>query len=232
MSAWLDRNYFAVKRLNSLLGIFPIGLYFVLHMLLNSRANQGPEQYQWVPDTLDEIPFLLALEIGGIWLPILAHGIIGVWISTGSDYVSPRAGKTWYSNLAFYLQRFTGIALFVLITVHVWQTTWQHLSIKAAGGHFDIYGTMHSLMASPLWLTIYILFVLMAAWHFGNGIYNFAFKWGLATNTQAMRWSLALGLVVGVGCAVLGFAAIWGLTWSEWAREWTNGFSGYLNAGR
>jgi len=232
MGNWLDRHYFMLKRLNSLLGIVPVGAFFIVHMAFNSRAGQGPEQYQWVPDTLDQVPYLLLIEVFGILLPILTHAVLGVWIATRSDYHSPKAGRAWYSNVAFYLQRFTGIALFVLIAVHVWQTWWQHFTIKARGEEFDIYGTMHALMASPLWLTVYALFVLIAAWHFGNGIYNFCFKYGLTTSTASQRWALGLGLAIGLLCAGLGFTSLWGLSLSDWAREWSAAAAGYVSAGR
>ncbi|MDQ3023264.1 MAG: hypothetical protein M3R04_02585 [bacterium] len=229
MAALLDKHYFMLRRLNSLLGIIPVGAFFVVHMLFNSRAGQGPEQYQWVPDTLDQIPFLIVLEVFGILLPILAHAVLGVWISTRADYHLPKATRSWYGNAAFMLQRWTGIALFALIAVHLFQTWWQHMCIKlgaASGqltGHeaeYDIYGNMHALLSNPLWAAIYVLFVLIAAWHFGNGIYNFAFKYGLTTSAASQRWALGIGLGIGVVCLVLGLTSIWGLTLSDWARTW------------
>jgi succinate dehydrogenase / fumarate reductase cytochrome b subunit len=232
MTAFLDRHYFMLRRLNSLLGIIPVGAFFIVHMFFNSRAGQGPEQYQWVPNTLDQVPFLLFVEIFGILLPILTHAVLGVWISTRADYHLPGATRGWYGNLAFQLQRWTGIALFFLIVVHVIQTWGEHMRIKlgaASGqltGHeaeFDIYGNMHAIMSSPLWLAIYVLFVLIAAWHFGNGIFNFAFKYGLTTSATSQRWALGIGLGIGLLCLAMGLVSLWGLTLSEWAQTWGAG---------
>ena len=94
-----------LRRLNSLLGIVPVGAFFLVHMFFNSRAGQGPAQYQWVPDTLDQVPFLIVVELFGIMLPILLHAVLGVWISTRADYHLPSATRTWYGNIAFQLQR-------------------------------------------------------------------------------------------------------------------------------
>lgn len=225
MTAWLDSHYFMLRRLNSLLGIIPVGAFFLVHMAFNSRAGQGPAQYQWVPDTLDQVPFLIVIEVFGILLPILLHGVLGLWISTRADYHLPSAARTWYGNLAFRLQRWTGIALFVMITVHVIQTWGEHLRIKlgaSSAGHaeYDIYGHMHGIMQSPLWMALYIAFVLIAAWHFGNGIFNFAFKYGLTTSTPSMRWTYGIGMGIAVVGLILGLASIWGLTLSDWARNW------------
>jgi succinate dehydrogenase / fumarate reductase, cytochrome b subunit len=231
VQAFLDKHYFMLRRLNSLLGIVPVGAFFLVHMFFNSRAGQGPEQYQWVPDTLDQVPFLIVVEIFGILLPILAHAVLGLWISTRADYHLPRATRGWYGNLAFQLQRWTGIALFVLISVHVWQTWWKHQSIKLAAmrgevsGHaaeYDIYGSMHGLLSSPLWAVIYVLFVLIAAWHFGNGIWSFCFKYGLTTSASSQRWAMAIGMGIALVGLVLGLVSLWGLTLSEWAQLWNS----------
>jgi succinate dehydrogenase / fumarate reductase, cytochrome b subunit len=230
MTGFLDRHYFMLKRLNSILGIVPVGAFFFMHMFLNSRTSQGPSQYQWVPDTLDQIPFLLFVEVFVILVPILIHGVLGLWISSRADYAAPRPARRWYSNVAFMLQRITGIALFFLIIIHVIQTWWQHQSIKLAAARtgnvhaaeYDIYGSMHEIMQNPVWLAIYIIFVLMAAWHFGNGIYNVCFKFGVTTSTASQRWALGLGLAIGLVCFGLGMASLWGLTLSEWARSWAH----------
>jgi len=224
VQGFLDKHYFMLRRLNSLLGIFPVGVFFLAHMFLNSRAGQGPAQYQWVPDTLDQVPFLIVVEVFGILLPILAHAVLGVLIALRADYHLPRATRGWYGNFAFQAQRWTGIALFVLISLHVWQTWWHHQQIKLAAMHggtatYDIYGSMHSLLSNPLWAVIYALFVFMAAWHFGNGIYNFAFKYGLTTSTASQRWTYAVGMGVALIGLILGLVAIWGLTLSDWAQQ-------------
>jgi len=216
VDGFLDKHYFMLKRLNSLLGIFPVGVFFLAHMFLNSRASQSAESYQWVPDTLDQVPFLIVVEVFGILLPILLHAVLGVMIALRAHYHLPRATRGWYGNAAFLLQRWTGIALFFLIGVHVYQTWWQHQQIKLAALHggtetYDIYGSMHTLLSTPLWGTIYMLFVLLAAWHFGNGIYNFAFKYGLTTSSASQRWTYGIGMGIALIGLVLGLVAIWGI---------------------
>jgi succinate dehydrogenase / fumarate reductase cytochrome b subunit len=229
MRSFMDRHYFMLRRLNSILGIVPVGAFFLMHMALNSRAGQGPEQYQWVPDTLDQIPYLFFVEVFGILLPIALHGALGLWIALRSDYHAPRPARRWYEDIAYKLQRFTGIALMALLIVHVYQTWWQHLGIKmdnartGAEREYDIYGSMHSLLDNPLWLAIYALFVLIAAYHFANGIYNVAFKFGWTTSTPSMRWAIAIGAAVGLIGVILGFTSLWGFSFSEWAQTWGGG---------
>jgi succinate dehydrogenase / fumarate reductase, cytochrome b subunit len=215
------KNYFLLKRLHSLSGIIPVGVFFLIHMFLNSRANQSPAQYQWVPNTLDQVPFLWAIELGGIILPFLFHGVLGVFFALDGQPNSHQRAYSWYKNWAYTLQRWTGVILAFLIAGHLWQTWWQHMQVKLAGGHeFDIYGLMYGIVHNPFWLAAYALFVAIAAFHFGNGIYNFFYKWGFTTNTRAMHWTLGLGLLVALIGLVLGWSSLWGLSFSEWARDW------------
>jgi succinate dehydrogenase / fumarate reductase, cytochrome b subunit len=214
MRAFYRKNYFLIKRLHSLLGIIPVGAFFLVHMLLNSRAMQGPEQYQWVPNTLDQVPFLIVIELGFILLPILFHAALGAVIVVQGDLGMPRPALGWYAAWAYWLQRITGILLFLLIGFHIWQTWWAHTSLKlqGRGEEFRIFEFMSGIVKSPAWLLVYALFVLIAAYHFGNGIYNFTYKWGLTTNKRAQKWAIALGLLVGMVGVVLGFASLYGLS--------------------
>jgi succinate dehydrogenase / fumarate reductase cytochrome b subunit len=239
MRQFYQRNYFLLRRLHSLLGIIPVGAFFLVHMLLNSRAAQSPEQYQWVPNTLDEVPFIWAIELFGIILPIAFHALLGaliIWQGSQNAY-NPSLG--WYSNWAYLIQRYTGVALFVLIGWHLYQAWWPHQQIKlhnalSSGTRetYDIYGLMSGILHNPLWLIVYGLFVLIAAYHFGNGIYNFTYKWGVTTSKTAQRWAIALGLLVALVGVVLGYSGLWGLRFSPWAHELMARAASLLLAGR
>ena len=219
MRLFYEKNYFLIKRLHSLLGIIPIGAFFLVHMFLNSRASQGRAQYQWVPDTLDQVPFIWVVELGVILLPIVFHALLGAWIVWEGDLMPPRPALSWYASIAYLLQRYTGVLLFVMLFWHILTTWWVHTQIKLAGqGEFDIFGTMAKIVANPVWLMLYGLFVLVAAYHFGNGIYNFTYKWGITTNKRAQKWSIAFGLLIGFVGIWLGFASLYGLALSPWAE--------------
>jgi succinate dehydrogenase / fumarate reductase cytochrome b subunit len=198
-------------------------------MFLNSRAAQGAAEYQWVPDTLDQVPGLLLIELFGIIIPILFHAILGVVIIAQGQPNSFKRPLGFYANFAYTLQRVTGVILFVMISLHVWQTWWQHKAIEisnASGGpqrHYDIYGQMHTYMSNDAWLITYALFVLIAAYHFGNGIFNFVYKWGITTSPQSMRYAIAVGLIIGFTFAGFGLASLWGLRFSEHAQGYTPG---------
>jgi succinate dehydrogenase / fumarate reductase cytochrome b subunit len=223
MQELLRKNYFLIRRTHSILGLIPFGVFFLMHMFLNSRAAQSPEQYQWVPDTLDQVPYLWAIEIFGLLLPMLAHAVLGVWIALSGDYGGPAKVRSFGGNIAYIIQRVTGVLLLVMVSYHVWQTWWVHKATELAGEHFEIYPHMSGIVESPLWLGLYAVFVLIAAWHFGFGVYNFAYRWGFATSKNSQRAALALGLGLGLLGLIMGWASLWGLAFSPWAKETLGG---------
>jgi succinate dehydrogenase / fumarate reductase cytochrome b subunit len=223
MQELMRKNYFLIRRTHSILGLIPFGGFFLMHMFLNSRTAQSPEQYQWVPDTLDQIPYLWAIEIFGLLLPMLAHAVLGVWIAVSGDYGGPSKVRSFAGNIGYIVQRITGVVLLVMVSYHVFQTWWVHKQVAMAGDEFDIYAHMNGIVQNPLWLGLYALFVAMAAWHFGFGIYNFAYRWGFTTSRASQRAALALGLGLGLLGLIMGYASLWGLSMSEWAHYYQNG---------
>ncbi len=218
MGKFYKQNYFLIRRLHSLSGIIPVGAFFLVHMFLNTRAAQSPEQYQWVPDTLDEIPFIWAIEIGAIILPILFHAILGAIIVVQGEPNSQKPALGWYANHAYTLQRVSGVILFVMILYHLWQTWWVHTSMKLRGDHgFEIYPLMAGIVDNPVWLVLYALFVLVAAFHFGNGIYNFTCKWGVTSSKTSQKWAIIFGMAIAMLGVIMGFSSLWGLRFAPWA---------------
>ena len=219
MAGFYRTNYFFIRRLHSLLGIIPVGAFFLVHMLLNSRALQSRAAYQCVPDTLDQVPFIVLVEIGFILLPIAFHGILGAVIVYQGDINLTPPARGWYENWAYLLQRITGVLLFVMLIIHMFQTLFVHWGYKMRGEHdFDIFAMMQGIVYNnPVWWIIYFLFVLIAAYHFGNGVFNFTYKWGFTSSKLSMRWAIAAGLLVGLLGLFLGASSLCGFQFAEHA---------------
>ena len=73
------REYF-YRRLHSLLGVVPIGIFVVQHLIVNHFVVYGEESFNKAAGFMGSLPFVLALEIIVIYLPILFHAILGVYI--------------------------------------------------------------------------------------------------------------------------------------------------------
>jgi succinate dehydrogenase / fumarate reductase cytochrome b subunit len=66
-------------------------------------------------------------------------------------------------------------------------------------------------MADPWYVAAYIIGVTACSFHLGNGLWNFACKWGIAITPKAQRAAAWFGAVVGVSCTLAGIAIVIGL---------------------
>ena len=109
---------FLLRRLHSLSGIVPIGLFLIEHFVSNAFATNGPEAYTQQVKLLSSFPFVVGLELFGIWLPILYHSLYGFFIWDRGD--SNVSEYPWAGNWMYNLQRWTGAITFAYIVWHTW----------------------------------------------------------------------------------------------------------------
>lgn len=207
-----DSSYFWDK-LHSLSGIIPIGAFLVEHFWSNSYALVSPEHYNATAAGLEQIPWRVPVEFCLIWLPIVFHGCYGLWIWwRGKSNV---LAHPWMANWLYTLQRWTGIIAFAYIVWHVW------LERFATHGR-STYAGVASDFAHPSYAAFYVLGILAASFHLGNGVWNFCCKWGIAVTPRAQRAAGWLGAFVGVVFTVVGLLIVAGFLWN-----W-HPFNGYL----
>lgn len=171
---------FALRRLHSLLGVIPLGVFLIQHLVINHFAVNSPEAFNNASDFMWNLPFKIVLETLVIYLPILFHAIYGVYIAFTS-----KNNVTQYStfrNWMFLLQRFTGIIAFIFIAIHVWQTR-----VQAALGHHINYDMMADLFDNPINLVGYVIGIVSVIFHFSNGLWSFAVSWGITQSEKSQK---------------------------------------------
>jgi succinate dehydrogenase / fumarate reductase cytochrome b subunit len=178
-SPWLDE--FWVRRLQSLLGVIPIGAFLIFHLYVNYLATQGAAEYNNLINTLEHVPLLIFIEIFVLYLPILAHAAIGFWI-----VFTPELNVRRYPygrNIHFYLQRLTGVIAFIFLTYHI-------VTLRLIPGLNDTHVTF-ALVQSQLRQTWILILYLIGAtgtiYHFANGLWSFAIHWGITVGQRAQR---------------------------------------------
>lgn len=199
-----DRTYFTLRRLHSLTGVVPVGVFLLEHLFTNARSLQGPESFDRAAAELARLPFVVLLEALGIWLPILFHLVLGIFIAVTSRPTAARYG--YERNWSYTLQRASGILLIFYLLYHTWSTRFDRGYLESASA----YGYVNEHLAHPGVLAFYVLGVLAACYHFGNGLFGFAVHWGLVTGRRAQRAAGRAGLLVAAGLAVVGLAALFG----------------------
>lgn len=194
-----EKSSFFWKRVHSLTGVIPIGLFLALHLYTASFSQKGAEVFNQRLAALRSLPFILPFEILFIYLPILVHGILGMILSIKASYNYPRYG--YFGNLRFLLHRISGIGVFFFVGAHVYKTILDPLL-----NHFTLgYEHMALHMQTPLTLWVYLLGITGAAYHLANGLATFCFSWGITISEKAQARATAFALVLFL---VIAFVAI------------------------
>jgi succinate dehydrogenase / fumarate reductase cytochrome b subunit len=209
-----DGRYFLLRRLHSLAGIVPVGVFLMMHLTVNSTIVAGGDAFQKQVDRIHDLePFLVPLEIVGIFLPLLFHAVVGfqIWFSG-----RPNVGAYSYgANYRYTLQRVTGGIAFVFILYHVWHMHW--LGAPLGGARFDPHdaaataavGMRDRLLGVPV-VVLYAIGVLASVYHLANGIWTSLITWGVTVGEQAQRKSGYVCAALGLALAVAGLSAVRG----------------------
>jgi succinate dehydrogenase cytochrome b subunit len=191
---------FVLRRLHSLSGIVPIGAFLIEHFVSNAEAFKGPAAYGRQVEFLNSLPGVFLLELFFIWIPILYHGLYGVYIWWRGD--SNVIHYPWEGNWLYTSQRWTGIIAFAYIVQHTY-----HLRFTGTvlGEHpFQAFAKVQHEFQNPWMVAFYCVGIIAASWHFSYGVWLFAAKWGIVTGEVARRRLGYLCLILGLGLILLG----------------------------
>src|SRR5688572_27037837 len=110
-------NTFLLRKLHQLTGVVPLGAFFLVHMYTNSAAMNGARSFNKHVQDIHDMPYLIFIEIFGIFIPLLFHSIYGVLISaeTRANAINYPYVRNWF----YVFQRVTGIVLFVFLLFHI-----------------------------------------------------------------------------------------------------------------
>ncbi|MZQ81471.1 succinate dehydrogenase [Paenibacillus sp. 5J-6] len=188
-------NSYYWRKLHSLLGVIPLGGFILVHVLINFQSfERGPEGFMNGVHLVNSLPLKPLLEIFGIYIPILFHGVYGLYMAYQSN-LNP--GKYAYSrNLAFTLQRITGVITFIFVFWHFFNTRLQvYLGTIT---HDDLGSTMHQIATNPIYFVLYVIGVLSAVFHFSNGLWAFMISWGITVSPRSQKVSskICMGVFV------------------------------------
>ncbi len=196
---------FLWHKLHSLLGIIPIGAFLLEHLLSNYEALKGPAAYGAQVRFLNSLPLVRVLEWTFIFLPILYHGIYGIyiWLRGKSNIVY----YPWAGNWMYTAQRYTGLIAFAYIVQHVIRQRFMGISLPENPG--AAFAKVQHELANPWMLAVYIIAMIAICWHFAYGIWLFAAKWGITPGTTARKRFGYVCAAFGIVLAVMGLASIW-----------------------
>ena len=198
MAIRLSRT-FILRKLHQLSGIVPLGAFLLEHFYTNSKALTGRQDFNTAVRDLQSIPYILFVEIGFIFIPLIYHAVYGLVITwearpNNLHYPYPR---NWF----YTIQRVTGVILFFFILFHVLNFRFgmipglNTVSVAHAPDQaFDIVAREFRIV--PI-LLVYLVGITSTVWHFANGIWLFLVDWGITIGAQAQR-------LTGYACIAFG----------------------------
>ncbi|MEX2105143.1 MAG: succinate dehydrogenase cytochrome b558 subunit, partial [Bacilli bacterium] len=176
----MRNNDFFYRRLHSLLGVIPVGFFLVEHLITNWYATKGEAAFQHKVAWINDLPFIIVLEIFFIFLPIMYHGIYGLYIAFQAKNNVSNYG--YLRNVLFMLQRVTGVITLLYIGWHVWQTRIQ-VAIGAIS-YEELGRLMNEVLANPVTFSMYVIGLVAAVFHFSNGMWSFLVSWGITVGPR------------------------------------------------
>lgn len=210
MAIRLSRT-FVLRKLHQLSGIMPLGFFVLEHFYTNSKALTGAADFNNAVRDLQSIPYILFVEIFGIFIPLIYHAVYGLVITAEARpnnlaYPYPR---NWF----YTIQRVTGVVLFFFITFHVLNFRFgliPGLNTVSVAHHPDQSFEIVSREFRMWWIfLIYMVGITSTVWHFANGIWLFMVDWGITIGERAQRLTgyacIAFGvflLAIGINAAV------------------------------
>lgn len=210
MAIRLSRT-FILRKLHQLTGIMPLGFFLLEHFYTNSKALNGAASFNTAVTDLQAIPYILLIEIGGIFIPLIYHAVYGMVIT-----VEARPNNLYYPyarNWFYTIQRVTGFILFFFIAFHVLNFRFglvPGLNTLSVAHHpdqsFDI--VAREFRMAPIFI-VYVIGITATVWHLANGIWLFLVDWGITIGERAQKIAgyacLGFGLVllaVGLNAAI------------------------------
>ncbi len=226
--SFFEQHHFLLRRLHSLTGIVPIGVFLLAHLVTNSSlawgrfglrgqgadlsiAEGGARYFQhevtWINTS---IPHLILIEIT-LWASIFFHSALGVvYAVSGKSNLQRYA---YQDNWRYTAQRWTGYLGILFIFYHVATLRWGWSFLVPGGTHWSHHFAASTLAAAIKGSTstitpagfvvagLYFAGITALVFHFANGLWTAAITWGLTISAAAQRrWGYACA---GIGAALM-----------------------------
>lgn len=179
-------NTYFSRKFHSLMGVIPLGAFLIMHLISNYEAfNSGPQGFADQVAWINSIPLVLFFEIFLIWLPLLYHGVYGLYVAYQAR--NNFTNYSYFRNQMFFWQRITGVIAFVFIIWHFYDTRFQVTLGNVT--HENLGTLMHEMLINPIYFTLYCIGIVATSFHFSNGMWNFLVSWGITVGPRAQRIS-------------------------------------------
>ena len=192
------------RRLFSLSGVVPLGVFLLLHLATTARALRGDAAFARAVELWHGVPALPVVESLLVFAPLLLHACVGVWLVATRRALAPPAP---YPRAVGIAVRATGVVALAFVALHLPELRFPQLGARLDGGTL---GTLMAAKLSATWHGLplrgvaYLVGTACVVFHFVAGLWGFAATTRRGQAERVRRW-LAWGV------ALLG-VAMWAVS--------------------
>lgn len=180
-------------KLGSFVALLPLGVWTVNHLWNNLAAFSGEEAWEASVVTYSHPAAHIATLII-VFLPLVLHTIWG--LKRMFSFKPNNVAYGYFGNFKYLLQRISAIGVLGFLGAHIYMAM---LKPRLIEGRAEDFKDLAAHMAHhPPTTLVYLLGTLGVAYHLANGIWSFAFNWGLVASRPALKrfdW-LTIGLFI------------------------------------
>ncbi len=203
------RRAFLLRRLHSLSGVAPLGLFLAVHLWTNASLLGGRAPFDHAVGEIQRTPMLPAVEVLGVLLPLAFHAIFGVYLATRgrANVAAYPYARAW----AYVFQRLTGVVTFAFVLAHLWELRVQKwlFGMSELAFHDTLVAHLSAVTAGlPVIAIGYLLGIAASVFHLANGLVTFALTWGLVTSRAAQRRLSRVAAVLGALLFLVGASTV------------------------
>ena len=188
------------RRLFSLAGVFPLGLFLLEHFATNASALAGAATFGRVVRRILTLPGVLAVEVLGIWIPLAFHAGYGLYfVARRLPFREPSP----YSPRMRAVLRGAGVVALVYVLFHLYEYRFGAAGLGERGEL--LYSRLAERLSSLTWgipwrACGYVLGIGAVVLHFVGGLWGYLVGGGIVRSENGPRraaWALtALGAVM------------------------------------
>ncbi len=215
---FFTKHEFLIRRLHSLSGLIPVGAYMTVHLIVNASLLNGAGSFQHNVNQIHSLGAILpVVEWTFIFLPIIFHAVVGVWIiRTGK---SNHDNYRYVSNWRYTLQRWTGVIAILFIFFHVFHLHgWFHgnwwlskVAEPLGMAQFRPYSaasTLATALGGYVWPVFYLVGIVACVFHLANGIWTMGITWGVWISPKSQTRASYICAAGGVLLLMVGLSAL------------------------
>ncbi len=204
-----SRRAFLLRRLHSLSGVLPVGVFLAVHLWTNATLLGGRAPFDHAVGAIQRLPLLPAVEVLGVLAPLAFHAIFGVYLATKGR---PNVAQYPYARgWAYLFQRLTGGVALLFVLAHLWELRVQKWLFGMS--ELAFYDTLVAHLSAvrfglPVVALFYLVGIAASVFHLANGLVTFCLSWGIVASRVAQRRLERLAVAFGVLLFSLGAATV------------------------